>query len=176
MDATFWPLSITYGFMMAKKKGYVPVYKCQNKGWDADKLEALVWDEIVKYLGNPDLIIDQLEKQLQESESKTSLETKLKDIEKNLKAPDREQHKLLQWALKGFPEDQVETENQRINKEKELLQKQKVDEESRLKTSKEILIDIPEMERIIREIQDKLPELDFEGKQLALDMLTSSCS
>jgi len=34
---------------------------------------------------------------------------------------EREQHQLLPWALKGFPEGQVEAENRRLNKAKETL-------------------------------------------------------
>ena len=42
--------------------------------------------------------------------------TQLQNIERRLKVVDREQHQFLQWALKGFPENQVEAENRRLNK------------------------------------------------------------
>ena len=40
-----------------RKKAYVSVERCFNKGWRADKLETIVWGELAAYLGNRDLII-----------------------------------------------------------------------------------------------------------------------
>ncbi len=84
---------------------------------------------------------------------------------------EREQHQLLQWALKDFPADQVEAENRRLNKAKETLKAQKVELEAQLKASQDAVINVPNLERFIKDMQDKLPNLDFEGKRLALDML-----
>ncbi len=84
---------------------------------------------------------------------------------------DREQHQLLQWALKGFPEDQVEAENKRLNKAKETLKAQQTKLEAQIKASQDAVINVPNLERFIEDIQKRLPELDFEGKRLALDML-----
>jgi len=36
--------------------------RCHNKSWGADKLEALVWEQIEHILSNPDIIITELEK------------------------------------------------------------------------------------------------------------------
>ena len=49
------------------------------------------------------------------------LYNKLKQAERQLSTVDHEQRQLLQWALKGFPESQVEAENKRINKARETL-------------------------------------------------------
>ena len=92
-------------------------------------------------------------------------------MERQLKALEREQHQLLQWALKDFPESQVKAENRRLNKAKETLKAQKAELEAQLKASKEAVINVPNFERFIEDIQKRLPELDFEGKRLALDML-----
>ena len=37
--------------------------RCHNKGWAADKLEALVWTQIERILANPSLMITEIEKQ-----------------------------------------------------------------------------------------------------------------
>jgi len=99
------------------------------------------------------------------------LETELKQVERQLKAADHEQHQLLQWALKGFPENQVEAENRRLNKAKETLKAQKTELEAQLKASQNAVINVPNLERFIEDMQKWLPELDFEGNRLALDML-----
>jgi Fic family protein len=95
-------------------------------------------------------------------------------IERQVKAVDREQQQLLQWALKGFLESQIETENKRLNKVRESLKAQKAEKERQLKASKEAVIDVRRMEEYLRNIQDKLPFSDYEGKQLALDMFNCS--
>jgi site-specific DNA recombinase len=154
-----------------RKKAHVPVIRCSNKGWRADKLEAIVWGELAAYLSNRDLIITELEKQKQTVGQSGALENELKQVERQLKAIDREQHQLLQWALKDFPADQVEVENRRLNKAKEILKAQKSELEAQLKASQNAVINVPNLERFIEDMQKRLPELDFEGKRLALDML-----
>jgi len=154
-----------------RKKAYAPVERCHNKGWNAEKLEAIVWDELVCYLGNRDLIINELKQQRQDANQLVIYEADFDRVERQIKEADREQHKLLQWALKGFPEDQVDAENRRLNQAKETLKAQKTQIEAQLKASRNAVINLPNLERFIEDIQKRLPELDFEGKRLALDML-----
>lgn len=77
----------------------------------------------------------------------------------------------MQWALKDFPADQVESENRRLNKAKETLKAQKAELEAQFRASQDAVINVPNLERFIEDIQKRLPELDFQGKRLALDML-----
>lgn len=148
-----------------------PLEHCRNKSWTADKLETMVWAELERYLSDRDLIISELEKQRQDAGQLGVFEAALERVEHQLKAADREQHQLLQWALKDFPADQVEAENRRLNKAKETLKAQKTELEAQFKASQEAAINVPNLERFIEDIQKRLPGLDFEGKRLALDML-----
>jgi len=66
---------------------------------------------------------------------------------------------------------QVEAGNRRLNKAKETLKAQKVELEAKLKASQAAVINVPNLECFIKDMQDKLPNLDYEGKRLALDML-----
>ena len=145
--------------------------RCQNKSWGADKLEALVWAELEAYLSDRDLIINELEKQRQDANHRGAFEVELQQVERQLKAIDREQHQLLQWALKGFPADQVEAENKRLNKARETLKARKAELETQLKTSQNAIISIPKLEGFIERMQDRISDLDFEGKRQVLDML-----
>ena len=43
--------------------------------------------------------------------------------------------------------------------------------ETQIKASQNAIINVPNLERFIEDMQSKLPDLDFEGKRLALDML-----
>lgn len=156
---------------MGKVRLYSPFHRCNNQNWMADKLEAVVWAELERYLSNRDLIISQLESQRQAAGQLSVFEAELERIDRQFKAVDREQRQLLQWALKGFPENQIISENERLNKAKETLKAQKSELEAQLKASQDVVINVPNLERFVEDMQKRLPELDFEGKRLALDML-----
>jgi len=124
-----------------------------------------------EYLSTPELIISELEKQRQDANQLGVFECQLKDAERQLKAVDREQHQLLQWALKGFPESQVEAENRRLNKARETLKAQITELEAQIKASQDAVISIPKLEQFIERMQGRISSLDFEGKRQVLDML-----
>lgn len=148
-----------------------PVKPCHNKIWQADILESAVWNEIVNYLSDRDLILSELEREKQTAARISEYETELTQIERQMKSLDRDQHQLLQWALKGFPEKQVENENKRLNKAKETLTARQIELAGLIRACQNAEINIPRLESFITGIQDKLPSLDFEGKRLALEWL-----
>ncbi|MBA7630781.1 hypothetical protein ES703_38306 [subsurface metagenome] len=148
-----------------------PVNHCYNKSWSADTLEALVWEQIERVLDNPELIISEIEKQRQDAGRESVLETELQQVERQLRALDREQEQLLQWALKGFPEETVVAENVKINGKRESLRVQKVELEAQLKASQEAAVNLPKLARFVELMRQQLSKLDFETKRLTLDML-----
>ena len=157
-----------------KWKDRAPFGLCQNKCWGADRLETLVWVELEAYLSNRDLIINQLGKQCQDADQLGVLETELERVERQLKTVDREQYQLLQWALKGFPESQVEAENTRLNKARENLKAEKTELETKIKASNEAVINLPKLEHFVKLMQHKISTLDYEGKRQVLDMLDTT--
>ena len=156
---------------LGKWKDNSPVERCHNKSWGADKLEALVWAQIERVLDNPELIITEIEKERQNANQLGVLETELQQVERQIKTVDREQHQLLQWALKDFPESQVETENRRLNKARETLKARKAELETQIKASQEAAISIPRLERFVELLRQKLTTLDFEIKRMVIDSL-----
>jgi site-specific DNA recombinase len=154
-----------------KSKLEAPFNRCKSKSWRADKLEAIVWAELEHYLTKPELIISELEKQRQDANQLGVFEAELQQVERQLKTVDRDQHQLLQWALKGFPESQVETENRRLNKAREDLNAEKAELETQIKASQDATVSIPKLEQFVERIQSRIATLDFEGKRQVLDML-----
>ncbi len=148
-----------------------PVNRCANKNWRVDKLEALVWEKIETVLDNPEFIVTAIEKHRDDANNIDILEPELQLVEKQLRALDREQKQLLQWALKGFPEDTVVAENKRINESRSSLQSRKAALETQIQASREASISLPKLEEYIQLIREKLTDLDFDMKRLALDML-----
>ena len=156
---------------LGKLRMYAPVNLCDNKSWTADTLEALVWAQIERVLDNPELIIAEMENQRQDANQLGVLEAELEQVERQLRALDREQEQLLQWALKGFPEKTIVAENKRINDNRLNLQAQQVELETQIKASQEAAISLPKLERFVKVMREKLSALDFQTKRMALDML-----
>ncbi len=156
---------------MGKLKMYAPVERCQNKGWSANKLESMVWAKLEEYLSKPELIVSELEKQRQDASQSDVFEAELGRVERQLKELDREQKRLGQWDLKGFPEEMVVAENKRINLDRATLQAQKAELETQIKASRDAVISIPKLESFIERMQSRISALDFEGKRQVLDML-----
>jgi hypothetical protein len=148
-----------------------PVNRCTNRNWRADNLEALVWKEVQAALEKPEVIIGAIERQRQDADHLGIFEAQLLEAERQLKAVDREQHQLLQWALKGFPDSQVEIENRRLNKAREMLSAKKAELEAQVRASHEAAVSLPKLEEYVALVRDKLTNLDFDTKRLALDSL-----
>jgi len=122
--------TIKYYRCPGKLRITAPVNRCFNKNWRVDKLEAIVWREIERVLDNPAFIVAAIERQRDDANNLGTLEPELQLVEKQLRALDREQKQLLQWALKGFPEETVVAENKRINESRSSLQSRKAELET----------------------------------------------
>ena len=155
----------SYYRCIGKRKMWAPVELCQNKGWSADKLERMVWAGLEEYLGKPERITDEFEKQRQDAVNLGAFESELQQIQRQLKTADLEQRQLLQWALKGFPESQVEEENRRINKARETLLRRKGELEVKIKASQEAVINIPRFRHAIEMLSNQLKGADFATKR-----------
>ena len=149
----------------------VPVNRCTNKSWKADDIEALVWAQIERVLDKPELIISEIEKQRQDTNQLGVLEAELQQVERQLRALDHDQEQLLQWALKGFPEDTVAAENKKTNAKRESLKTRKTELEAQIKAGQEAALNLPKLERFVELLRQKLTTLDYETKRMALDML-----
>ena len=162
---------IRYYRCSGKNRITSPLNRCSNRNWRADEIEALVWEKTKAIIDNPELIIAEIEKQRQESSQLGVLETELRHVECQLKMLGREQRQLLQWALKGFPEETVGAENRRINKERNSLELRHAELERQIQESREVAVCLPKLEDYVQRIREGLITLDFDMKRLALDML-----
>ena len=162
---------LRYYLCPGKNRITAPVNRCLNKNWRVDKLDALVWGEIETALDNPEFIVTAIERQRDDASNIDTLEPELQMVEKNLRALDREQKQLLQWALKGFPEETIVAENKRINESRSSSLSRKAVLEAQIQTSREAVVSLPKLEEYIQLVREKLTHLDFDMKRLALEML-----
>ena len=145
--------------------------RCGNRNLPADKVEALIWQEVEKLLCQPDLVLAELERQRTEVNDKSFLEEELGQVNRRLKALDREQDQLLQWALKGFPEESVIRENEKINRQRADLKKRRGELETRINQARKAEVDIEGIERFCELVRQNLKDFTFEDKRLALEAL-----
>jgi len=109
---------------------------------------------------------------MDETKEATQLERELTEVSKRLKSLDKEQQQLLQWALKGFPEETVVAENKRINGQRAILEQRKIELETRIEQARETEINMESIERFCEVVRQNLGEFTFEDKRLALEALS----
>jgi len=144
---------------------------CTSKMLNARRLEEAVWDEVDKALKNPRTILAGLEELRGEANQEGFLEGELNRMTKRLRTLDKEQEQLLQWALKGFPEETVIKENEKINRERVDL-KQRIGElENKLEQARGSDVDVERLEEFCRIASQNLLEFGYTEKKMALEVL-----
>lgn len=86
-------------------------------------------------------------------------------MERQLKALDRDQEQLLQWAIKGFPEETVLAENKKLNARRESLKAHKAELEAQIKASQDAVISLPKLEHTVELLRQQLKDPDFATKR-----------
>ena len=162
---------------------YVPYYqcpgqdrivspaKCQNRRWNANRLEELVWQQIEALLTQPEIVLGGLKTRVDDANEASHLERELAEVSRRLKALDREQEQLLQWALKGFPEGTVIAENKRINEQRDVLKQRRIELENRIEQARQTEVNFESIERFCDLVRQNLGDFTFEDKRLALEAL-----
>lgn len=144
--------------------------KCTNRRWRADVLEQLVWEQIEKLLSKPEQVFAELERR-KEANQADVLVQEMVDFKQKLSDMDREQERLLQWAMKGFPEDTITRENDKINRYKAELQQHINDLQERIEKVKQVQFAFQDVEKFCENARQNLPNFTYEDKRLALAAL-----
>jgi len=150
----------------------VSLTKCRNRRWNANRLEELVWQQIETLLIQPEMVLAGLKTRMDEANEAGYVERELLEIDRRFKSLDKEQQQLLQWALKGFPEETVVAENKRINGQRDLLKQRKSELDARLEQARETEVNMESIERFCEVVRQNLGEFTFEDKRLALEALS----
>lgn len=98
-------------------KTVTPV-RCSNSTYQAERLESLVWEQVQSVLSKPEIVISELTRRQEEANRAPSLEEELEIIEQRLKELDKEQERLLDYYVMGFP-PRVDKEAKYNNKREE---------------------------------------------------------
>jgi hypothetical protein len=122
-------------------------------------------------LKSPKLIIAELERRRGESDQQDFIETELAKLGKRLLTLDREQGQLLQWTLKGFPEDTVTKENNKMNRERVDLKRRKAELEKSIRDIRDAEIDLEKVETYCHLARENLAMFTHKEKRLILEEL-----
>jgi len=144
---------------------------CCNHSWKADALESMVWKEIEKGLSDPRVILAGLEAFREEVAKADTYQQQLVEIEDRLNDLDKDQTKLLQWALKGFPESQIVRENEQLNQERKRLEGRKEGIIARIESVSQAQIDAEGILEAVNILKTNLSDLSFESKRQTLEAL-----
>jgi site-specific DNA recombinase len=159
-----------YYYCMGRRSIVTPI-KCDNRGYQADYLEGIVWEQVEKLLSNPEFVLSELERMKNEPNQKDFLENELTEVLRRLQELDKEQERLLQWALKGFPEETVINENEKINRTRADLKERKAELEKKIEDAKENEVDLEGVERFCELARENLMNFTYEDRRLALEAL-----
>jgi len=144
---------------------------CCNHSWKAEVLESIIWKEIEKGLSDPKVILAGLGALREEVAKADSYQQQLVEIEDRLNDLDKDQAKLLQWALKGFPESQIIQENEQINQERKRIKERKEEIMARIESTSQAQIDAEGILEAVNILKANLKDLSFESKRLMLEAL-----
>jgi site-specific DNA recombinase len=147
-------------------------HDCLAHSWRAGQLEQLVWGEIEKALSEPEVLMAGLLSVVQEKDQVDSQQSELNYIETRLSEISRQQQELLRWALKGFPEETIERENELLGQDRRALEKRRAQIQDRIRVAEQATLDAGRIRQSIESIRNNLGKLSFETKRLALETLS----
>jgi len=145
---------------------------CPNHSWKAEYLENLIWREVEAALSNSNVILAGIEALRAEANKADSQLEELAMIEARLIELDKEQQQLLQWALKGFPEETIIKENDRVNRDREGLKQREVEVKARIESARQAQVDADSISEAVKLVKANLVGLSLETKRLALEALS----
>jgi len=121
---------------------------CPNHSWKAQEIERIVWQEVETALRKPAVIMAGIEALRQENRVDRHLEA-LTTTDDRLKDLDKQQQRLLELALKDFPQTMVEAENAKINLERKGIMERKAEVTARREQAKQTEIGLEGIEQAL---------------------------
>ena len=145
--------------------------RCTSKTVNARQLDEAVWTEVAEVLKSPRTVLAGLQHLNDGINQEGFLAQELDRITREMKMLNTEQEQLLQWALKGFPDEMVIKANERINRKRTELRREMKDTEKKREQSKDSHIDPARVEEFCRVVSQNLSDFGDTEKKLALETL-----
>jgi site-specific DNA recombinase len=145
--------------------------RCTAKTINGRWLDEAVWSEVLRALEDPRTVLAGLEQLRSDKTQEGSFQEQLHRLAQRLKTLEKEQTQLLRWATKGFPEDLVVKENEKLNRDRVGLQRELAETQRKLEEARKRDIDIEKLAEFCRVISQNLSNLGHAEKRLALEAL-----
>ncbi|MBA7616063.1 hypothetical protein ES703_23354 [subsurface metagenome] len=144
--------------------------RCTSKTVNARQLDEAVWAELAEVLKNPKTVLAGLQHLNDGMNQEGFLAEEFDRITREIKMLDTEQEQLLQWALKGFPDEMVIKSNERINRRRTELRREIKETEKKLEQVKKSHIDPTRVEELCGVVSQNLSDFGDTEKKLALEV------
>jgi len=145
--------------------------RCANRTYLADYLEDIVWQQVVKILSQPELVLAELQRKEQEAKANSFLESDLERVK--IQLANREKQKTRVWRafeLTG-DEETFRRDIAMLDREIKSLEKEVSHLEERIKDIEQSRTSVTDIKRACELIKGNLGVLSFEDKRLALEAL-----
>ncbi|MFP3880667.1 MAG: recombinase family protein [Dehalococcoidia bacterium] len=145
---------------------------CTTKSTSAQRLDEVVWLKVKGVLQSPDVLLAGIEEVNAQSNQRGFMDSEMERVERRLARLDKDQRELLQWALKGFPEELVVTENKRINSERTALRSRFDELRAKLDDIAKTLVDHNRVKEFCRLASEHIETFTIADKKLAFEALS----
>ncbi|MFP3976012.1 MAG: recombinase family protein [Chloroflexota bacterium] len=144
---------------------------CDNPAFPAERLEAIVWEQIEAVLSNPDLILAELKRRNHEGNDRSFLKRDLERVKTQLANTRKRKERI--WKAFEITGDEETFRKDIRNAEQEIgtLGEEKAKLEKRIDESQQLQLDAQSVREACRLVKQNLGNLTFEDKRLALEAL-----
>lgn len=150
------------------KLGHTESQPCESRNVRGDVIEPIIWDSVKELLGNPEVIVKQMEKQ-KESNGISYLEENLQAVNHKLTKKTLETDRLLEaYKIGAIDAKLLKREMDKVRAEQEVLINTKKDIEKEIQEAGEQHINTDYIDRFCNSISTVLDNLSFEEKRVIL--------
>jgi hypothetical protein len=149
----------------------VELNRCHNPNQRAVFIDAIIWDRIIESMSQPEKVMEMIE-EINNRPERAGVTTELKETDKRLDNLDKEQARLLEEALRGFPDKLVESENKKINDSRARLEERKDELLQGIEQAKQDKIEIDDINKACKVMECMLlHRLGIKDMRKTLELL-----
>jgi hypothetical protein len=154
------------------RSSLLPDVSCKNKTYNAEKLEAQVWNEISRILSKPDLVLEELQKQMESETNVSHLQEQVELYKKRLEAYDQTDIKNIRLYHAGlWLFERLEKETLRMRKEQARIGEAIAELETQIQKAKELELNAGSIRELCQRMSKAIENCTFEDKRMALESL-----
>jgi hypothetical protein len=153
------------------RRSIITPNKCDNRGYKADYVESLVWEQVKEILNQPELVLTGLKAQQEESNKVSALQRNLETIEIQLTNRLRQKDRIYRAFYLTGDEGKFKADMTMLVDEINVLEKRRQELESRINSCTASKANVEAIKRACELVKHNLKGLSFSGKRLALEAL-----